>query len=81
MSVTEGYIKFGEFFKSVYDAAITEPYASRFKEASTNADREGMIKILIDIPCVKSLKIIESYKAQTTRHSNEIAYIVMSPSR
>nr|XP_003707948.1 PREDICTED: SET and MYND domain-containing protein 4-like [Megachile rotundata] len=61
MSIIERYSKFDQFFKTAYDAAIAEPYAKRFKEASANANREEMIKILIDIPCVKNLKIFKSY--------------------
>ncbi|KOX74156.1 SET and MYND domain-containing protein 4 [Melipona quadrifasciata] len=64
MSLTKGYISFSEFFKVAYNAAIVEPCASRFKELSEKGDREGMIKVLINIPCIEKVKIVESYKGK-----------------
>ncbi|XP_068973986.1 SET and MYND domain-containing protein 4-like [Bombus flavifrons] len=64
MSFTKGYINFSEFFKVAYNAAIVEPYANRFKEFSEKGDREGMIKILIDIPYIENVKIVESYRGK-----------------
>ncbi|XP_017876111.1 SET and MYND domain-containing protein 4-like [Ceratina calcarata] len=64
MSCTNGNKKFSEFFKIAYDAALAEPCSNRFKELSEKGDREGMIKILLDVPCIQNVKIIESYKGK-----------------
>lgn len=58
------YISFSEFFKVAYNAAIVEPCASRFKELSEKGDREGMIKVLINIPYIERVKIVESYRGK-----------------
>lgn len=56
--------KFSEFFKIAYKAATVEPYAKQFKELSANGDREGMIKVLLDISCINNIKISESYRGK-----------------
>ncbi|XP_053973548.1 SET and MYND domain-containing protein 4-like isoform X1 [Hylaeus volcanicus] len=72
MSFTKGFTKFSEFFKTAYDAATVEPFASRFKESSTNGDREGMIKVLMDIPCIENLKIVDSYTGKDDVKATEL---------
>ncbi|XP_076750875.1 protein-lysine N-methyltransferase SMYD4 [Xylocopa sonorina] len=64
MSVTKRCINFGEFFKTAYDAATAGSYADNFKELSKNEDREGMIKALIDVPYIRNVKIVESYRGK-----------------
>ncbi|XP_043256725.1 SET and MYND domain-containing protein 4-like isoform X1 [Colletes gigas] len=72
MSITKGCVKFSEFLKTVYDVATTDPFASRFKALSTNGDREGMIKILMDVPYIKSVRIVGSCTGKDDVKASEI---------
>ncbi|XP_076245578.1 uncharacterized protein LOC143186068 isoform X3 [Calliopsis andreniformis] len=72
MSFTEGCITFSEFFKTAYNAATLEPFASCLKEPSTNGDKEGMMKILMDIPYIENVRIIGTYTGKDDAKAAEL---------
>ncbi|XP_076658045.1 protein-lysine N-methyltransferase SMYD4 [Halictus rubicundus] len=72
MFAAKGCTKFHEFFKVAYDGGISEPFAARFKESSAKGDREGMIKVLMGMPCVKNMKVAESYRGKDDVKAAEI---------
>ncbi|XP_076280147.1 protein-lysine N-methyltransferase SMYD4 isoform X2 [Lasioglossum baleicum] len=51
---------------------MSEPFATRFKESSAKGDIEGMIKVLMDIPCVKNTNVAESYRGKDDVKAAEI---------
>ncbi|XP_078048741.1 protein-lysine N-methyltransferase SMYD4 [Augochlora pura] len=72
MFTAKGCTKFHEFFKVAYDGGMSEPFATRFRESSLNGNREGMIKVLMDIPYIKSMKVAESYRGKDDVKAAEI---------
>nr|XP_033341400.1 SET and MYND domain-containing protein 4-like isoform X1 [Megalopta genalis] len=72
MFTAKGCTKFHEFFKVAYDGGTSEPFATRFKESSANGDREGMIKVLMDVPCIKHTKVAESYRGKDDVKAAEV---------
>lgn len=64
--------KFHEFVEEAYNAGRAEPFAARFSESSANGDREGMIKVLMDMPCIRNVKIAESYRGKDDVKAAEV---------
>lgn len=46
-----------------------EPFISRFKELSQKGDRRGMIRVIMELPCVLNTKITKSYKGKNDRQA------------
>lgn len=62
MTMTNHGSIFVNFCRQAYDTVTTEPFISRFKEFSEKGDRQGMVQVIIELPCVLNTKITKSYK-------------------
>ncbi|KAK2588505.1 hypothetical protein KPH14_001082 [Odynerus spinipes] len=60
---------FAAFCRQAYDTVTTEPFSSRFKEMSHKGDRQGMIQVIIELPCVLDTKITKSYKGKNDQQA------------
>ncbi|XP_014600331.1 PREDICTED: SET and MYND domain-containing protein 4-like [Polistes canadensis] len=64
MTMTNHGSIFVNFCRQAYDTVTTEPFISRFKEFSEKGDRQGMVQVIIELPCVLNTKITKSYKGK-----------------
>lgn len=60
---------FASFCRQAYDTVAIEPFSSRFKELSQKGDRQGMIQVILELPCVLDTKITESYMGKNDQQA------------
>ncbi|KAL2747079.1 SET and MYND domain-containing protein 4-like [Vespula maculifrons] len=69
MTTTKHGSIFIDFCRQAYDTVIMEPFISTFKELSQKGDRQGMIRVIIELPCVLNTKITKSYKGKNDQQA------------